>query len=288
MKFAKYLQDEVVPEWRKAYINYKQGKKYLKAIEIALDLKEEAEVASALAEGAVLEDGGVIISTDYPTMGSDPVAPLRVRYDTQASAGTATANSVTSPSSQRPESPDEGHEATTTPIISKRRGHGRNYSAIIIPPASSLVVPSGQGRSGDGQESVVLEEDRSGLGGSTLHESNTDAGIPLKGGSILTPLGTENSKSSATATGGFQFGLTARTQSSQLLKSISRRFTIIHPDNFPVRSRSIQGTRKNSKGMMTRDQKKKELFPFPSGHRLQCWTMIRRLLLTVVSHLFFF
>ncbi|GJJ72444.1 xenotropic and polytropic retrovirus receptor 1 [Entomortierella parvispora] len=241
MKFAKYLQDEVVPEWRKAYINYKQGKKYLRAIEIALDLKEEAEeavVASALAEGAVLEDGGIIISTDYPTTGSDSTAPLRVRYDTQASLGAATATSSTSSPSQTPDPPDEGQEETTTPIISKRRGHGRNYSAIIIPPVSSLGVPSGQERSGDGQESMVLEEDRSGLGGSTLHESNTDAGIPLKRGSISSPLRTDTSKSAATT--GFQFSLTARTQSSQILKSISRRFTIIHPDNFPVRSRPIQ------------------------------------------------
>jgi len=245
MKFAKYLQDEVVPEWRKAYINYKQGKKHLKAIEIALDLKEEAAVASAFAEGAFLQDGGIIISADYPTMGS----PLRVRYDTQASSGTATTSSVTSPSSQRPDSPDEGHEATTTPIISKRRGHGRNYSAIIIPPASSLAAPTGQGGSGEGQESMVLEEDRSGLGGSTLHESNTDAGIPLKGGS---PSGTDSNKSSASTTGGFQFGLTARTQSSQILKSISRRFTIIHPDNLPVRSRSIQGTEESRVKMARR------------------------------------
>ncbi|KAF9135517.1 hypothetical protein BGX30_011523, partial [Mortierella sp. GBA39] len=37
MKFAKQLQEEVVPEWRKAYMNYKQGKKYLKAIDAALD-----------------------------------------------------------------------------------------------------------------------------------------------------------------------------------------------------------------------------------------------------------
>lgn len=33
MKFAKYLEAESVPEWRKAYINYKGLKKRLKAIE---------------------------------------------------------------------------------------------------------------------------------------------------------------------------------------------------------------------------------------------------------------
>jgi SPX domain protein involved in polyphosphate accumulation len=33
MKFAKYLESESIPEWRKAYINYKGLKKRLKAIE---------------------------------------------------------------------------------------------------------------------------------------------------------------------------------------------------------------------------------------------------------------
>ncbi|KAG0291468.1 hypothetical protein BGZ97_005875, partial [Linnemannia gamsii] len=47
MKFAKYLQDEVVPEWRKAYINYKQGKKHLKVIERVLD-QLDFEAAQAL------------------------------------------------------------------------------------------------------------------------------------------------------------------------------------------------------------------------------------------------
>ncbi|KAI8147934.1 SPX domain-containing protein [Fennellomyces sp. T-0311] len=33
MKFAKYLESESIPEWRKAYINYKGLKKRLKAVE---------------------------------------------------------------------------------------------------------------------------------------------------------------------------------------------------------------------------------------------------------------
>jgi SPX domain protein involved in polyphosphate accumulation len=33
MKFAKYLESQSIPEWRKAYINYKALKKRLKAIE---------------------------------------------------------------------------------------------------------------------------------------------------------------------------------------------------------------------------------------------------------------
>jgi SPX domain protein involved in polyphosphate accumulation len=33
MKFAKYLESQSVPEWRKAYINYKGLKKKLKHVE---------------------------------------------------------------------------------------------------------------------------------------------------------------------------------------------------------------------------------------------------------------
>ena len=33
MKFAKYLESESIPEWRKAYINYKGLKKRLKAVD---------------------------------------------------------------------------------------------------------------------------------------------------------------------------------------------------------------------------------------------------------------
>ncbi|KAG0055576.1 hypothetical protein BGZ83_008187 [Gryganskiella cystojenkinii] len=252
MKFAKYLQDEVVPEWRKAYINYKQGKKYLKAIESALDAQDEA--AAALVDaGAELENGGIIISAEYPVAGarpsdvaSPPIVSPRVRYDTQVSATSITATS--SPIIPRPNSPEDTIEATMTPIISKRRGHGRNYSAIIIPPPpSNFDVQPGD----DGQESVMIEEDRS-AGGSTIHESNADAAVTSpnrKRGASFTassalpqplqsshpPLMTPSKNPS-----GFQFGLNARSQSSQILKSLSRRFTIIHPTDFPTRNRLIQ------------------------------------------------
>ncbi|KAG9325024.1 hypothetical protein KVV02_001023 [Mortierella alpina] len=51
MKFEKYLHEENVPEWRKAYINYRQGKKYLKAIEHAVDkietIQQEGDEAAS-------------------------------------------------------------------------------------------------------------------------------------------------------------------------------------------------------------------------------------------------
>ncbi|KAG0209904.1 hypothetical protein BGX28_009871 [Mortierella sp. GBA30] len=43
MKFEHHLYEENVPEWRKAYINYKQGKSYLKAIRHAVEKLETVQ-----------------------------------------------------------------------------------------------------------------------------------------------------------------------------------------------------------------------------------------------------
>lgn len=44
MKFAKYLESESIPEWRRAYINYKGLKKKLKAVEkVTLDVAMETK-----------------------------------------------------------------------------------------------------------------------------------------------------------------------------------------------------------------------------------------------------
>ncbi|KAF9190661.1 hypothetical protein BGZ50_000123 [Haplosporangium sp. Z 11] len=40
MKFSQYLHEEIVPEWRKAYIDYRQGKRYVKDIESAVENME--------------------------------------------------------------------------------------------------------------------------------------------------------------------------------------------------------------------------------------------------------
>lgn len=40
MKFAKYLESESIPEWRKAYINYKGLKKRLTAIERVQEIQK--------------------------------------------------------------------------------------------------------------------------------------------------------------------------------------------------------------------------------------------------------
>ncbi|KAI7823879.1 SPX domain-containing protein [Gamsiella multidivaricata] len=219
MKFAKYLQDEVVPEWRKAYINYKQGKKLLKAIEHALDQleaeafiqAENSKLPAYLLDAADL-GGRVMSSSDHsPT----------IQYNPQLS-------SFSSPSGTTPQtinSSENSPNATTTtsaatPILSRNRGHARNYSTIqISPPPPPASAP--------------VDNDRSGHGGSTLCEhsettssSGTTPGHPLK--------------TSKTDSNVSQFSQAARSQGAHLLKHISRRFTIIAPVEAPVRTRTIQ------------------------------------------------
>ncbi|KAG9065305.1 Xenotropic and polytropic retrovirus receptor 1 [Linnemannia hyalina] len=117
MKFAKQLREEVVPEWRKAYMNYKQGKKYLKAIEAALDqLNDNHETAH---RDNSKHHGPLSIDTEA-------VSPIE--------------RPATAYSPQYPDSP-----TGTTPIIRKGRGSQRSYDAIHRPPplrSTALLPPS--------------------------------------------------------------------------------------------------------------------------------------------------
>ncbi|KAF9106253.1 hypothetical protein BGX29_010009 [Mortierella sp. GBA35] len=113
MKFAKHLQDEVVPEWRKAYMNYKQGKKYLKAIEAAIDQLEATQ---------------------------DQQPRPNIKRQGSLSIDTAAASSVEQPAqAYSPKYPDS--PTGTTPIIRQGRGSVRSYDAILRPPSRSATVP---------------------------------------------------------------------------------------------------------------------------------------------------
>jgi hypothetical protein len=218
MKFAKYLQDEVVPEWRKAYINYKKGKQLLKEIDRALDLLEAEALGSEndpILDTTDLENR--ILGTNSPSV-NDPPQPQSSTTYTAAYPQTSTA--VTSSTN------------AATPILSKNRGYTRNYSTINNPPplpstlsATSLPVPA------DAQGAPALEDGRSGFGGSTLYESNLDSmsstGLPDT--QVRSDLGVS------------QLGQSARAQGTRLLKSISRRFTVIMPYEEPARIRRIRG-----------------------------------------------
>ena len=157
MKFAKYLQDEVVPEWRKAYINYKQGKKLLKAIERAIDELEAKDVA----QGAVTEENAHHFQEEQLL---DSHQQQQEEHSQQDGAPTVRltidpirANSLTgAPLSAEPESviyPERPAPAYTpdsptgtTPIVSPG-SHGRNYAAIKIPPLAPAATAMTKGSS---------------------------------------------------------------------------------------------------------------------------------------------
>ncbi|KAF9113778.1 hypothetical protein BGX27_000812 [Mortierella sp. AM989] len=137
MKFAKYLQEEVVPEWRKAYINYKQGKKYLKAIESAIENKSvsltiDPELPSGILEGPIAQEP----ESEYPER---PVS-------------TYSSNNVA-------DSP-----TGATPIMKQSRGSVRSYDTIQIPPYSAYSAASGATSApgnvqSDNNSSTVLTSD---------------------------------------------------------------------------------------------------------------------------------
>lgn len=222
MKFAKYLQDEVVPEWRKAYINYKKGKQLLKEIDRVLDLLEaealgsENDLSGCILDTTDLEDR--IIETNPSSIIHDPPQP----------------HSPTTSNASCPQTNTEVTSSTNaaTPILSKSRGHARNYSTISNPSplpatlsATSLPVPA------DAQSAPALEDRRSRFEGSTLYESNLDTMSSTGPPSI-------HARSDL---GVSQLGQSARAQGTRLLKSISRRFTVIMPYEVPGRTRSIRG-----------------------------------------------
>ncbi|KAF8986300.1 hypothetical protein BGZ46_006922 [Entomortierella lignicola] len=221
MKFAKYLQEEAIPEWRKAYINYKQGKKYLKAIEHTLNqLEAEALMANHHIPAHLLDTTNLnemaIPSSQFPQT---------VQYGIQqpsSSTNHSQANNTTT----------AGHSSssTTTPILSKNRGHSRNYSAIINiqPPNKSAMSISA---SPNFYSSSAIEDDRSGMGGSTVYDSIEDP-VALGRTPRIPPVKTGST--------GSRFSQMALSHSSYILKSISQRFTIISPSEVPPSFRTIQ------------------------------------------------
>ncbi|KAG0089240.1 hypothetical protein BGZ93_000422 [Podila epicladia] len=258
MKFAKYLQEEAVPEWRKAYIDYKQGKKLLKAIESALD---EIEAAEALKLGriAMHVPGGASDSEPFPHAHLHQPAP----YDPPASTPTIDENTDT----------NRADDSTPrTPIMTRPRGNSRNnYSTIVIAPPMNL--PRSLSYQVLGPSLIINEDDQS--GDMTLEGHDDGSGLGPASPPRTQQRHTTYSMNSATAassgskspTGTFveqpqelqgpppiqrvqpqrsgssfsHLSQSAMTQSSQLLKNLSRRFTIIYPPELSnARARSIQ------------------------------------------------
>ncbi|KAF9430994.1 hypothetical protein BGZ94_000940, partial [Podila epigama] len=259
MKFAKYLQEEAVPEWRKAYINYKQGKKLLNAIESALD---DLEATEALA----LERIGLDCHLPYDE-------PIVATENTRSIAHT---NSINTSSNNNNILPHQADDSTpSTPILSRPRGSNRNnYSSIVIStPTQPLksqsiatTTPHSPAASSGGVRdrpltttlTEIIAEEESPLGeNSAIPQS---ASLPRQTASVSST-GEEGYEPHLLATLSdnpsqeqrrlhrlragsavlSQFGHSAMSQSSQILKNLSRRFTIIYPYDTPTaRVRSIQ------------------------------------------------
>ncbi|KAF9172941.1 hypothetical protein BGX21_002427 [Mortierella sp. AD011] len=217
MKFAKYLEDEVVPEWRKAYIDYKQGKRYLKAIEKALD-QLESEALSLVANSNIpahpLETTG-LEGRAIPSSRS----PQTVQYDISPSQYHFQATDFATPAKVGSSS------NSTTPILASTRGHTRNYSTIANPSQpsnqSAMSLPASPYFRGS---LFAVEDDRSGVGSSTICDATAG---PARLGGI-------SRVAAKTASRGSQFGQLAFSQSSYLLQRISRHFLIGTPDEPPT------------------------------------------------------
>ncbi|ORZ21817.1 SPX domain-domain-containing protein [Lobosporangium transversale] len=234
MKFAKYLQNEAVPEWRKAYINYKQGKKYLKAIERTLDQIE----ADAQAEAEVEETGTYaaennripshmlqINDLERKVLASDQLS-LPLQYDPSP------------PLSSLPLLPPESfptglpNTGASTPILSGKHGRTRNYSAIVISPPPTKPTFSLSEGTGFSQDSIDTDNRSRPIEPTMLNDSS-QMEVPSSGQNLRRLI--------KSASSGSRFSHAALSRGSRFFKSISRRFTIISPHlDIPLRTRAIQ------------------------------------------------
>jgi hypothetical protein len=85
MKFAKYLQAESVPEWRKKYINYKLLKKLLKEIAKVHAERTRSEQAPVPIER---HSGGADASIKVPEVKIREASPPRYNLSVGADAAT--------------------------------------------------------------------------------------------------------------------------------------------------------------------------------------------------------
>ncbi|KAF9582759.1 hypothetical protein BGW38_010800 [Lunasporangiospora selenospora] len=221
MKFAKYLQNEVVPEWRKAYLNYKQGKKYLKAIEKALDQpltkqsepKEETQALRVVAEPPATDS--LPLSPPHPLTASLVVDDLENPLPSlQGLPGLARSNSASDLASSpaRLDSP-----TGTTPILNRvSRQRFRSYDSI---PALERVAARGDEveifQGGEQEEGIIPER---GEGSNADHPSKR----PMK----LNPVG------------GHRLGQLGKP-SPQIPKSILHKINTILPPDSGARARHI-------------------------------------------------
>lgn len=232
MKFAKYLQEEAVPEWRKAYINYKQGKKLLKAIEGALN---EIEAAEALKLGRipVHDPEGSALERDPHHTHLHQQEP----YDSPTSAPILDNTNTNRSDDSTPR----------TPIMTRPRGNSRNnYSTIIIAPPTDL--PKSLSNQLLSPSLTICEDDQSTTPTTAASSGSRSPASTFVEQLAQEPQGPQPFQRVQPQRSGSSFShlsQSAMMQSSQLLKNLSRRLTIIYtPELSNARARSIQGKKK--------------------------------------------
>ncbi|KAI9236641.1 MAG: SPX domain-containing protein [Podila humilis] len=228
MKFAKYLQEEAVPEWRKAYINYKQGKKLLKAIESALD---EIEAAEALKLGRI-----AVQDPEGSALERDPHYIHLHRQDSYDSPASTPIVDNTNTNRSDDSTP-------RTPIITRPRGNSRNnYSTIIIAPPTNL--PRSLSNQALSPSLTICGDDQSTTSTAAASYGSSSPTSTFLEQQAQEPQGPQPFQRVQPQRSGSSFShlsQSAMSQSSQLLKNLSRRFTIIYtPELSKTRARSIQ------------------------------------------------
>ncbi|RDW72513.1 SPX and EXS domain-containing protein [Aspergillus mulundensis] len=142
MKFAKELEHELVPEWRAKYLDYKLGKKKVKAISRAINKANRTPTYASLRRPTV---GAELLDTPA---GSNRSASFR-RAEKRIEGG-GTQNNLASPNLTTRSTPGQRHELQPLRVPGSRFSavHGSYGSIIASPPmrpgtsdAASLELP---------------------------------------------------------------------------------------------------------------------------------------------------
>ncbi|KAL3493245.1 SPX domain-containing protein [Aspergillus germanicus] len=139
MKFAKELEHELVPEWRAKYLNYKVGKKKVKAIARVIQKANRTPNHPSLRQRPLPDQGE---NSAIPASASQRSASFR-RAEKRFEAGDTDHLAVKSPSLTSRSTPGQRHERQ--PL----RVPGSRFSAVVGSYGSIVASPPQQGGTSD-------------------------------------------------------------------------------------------------------------------------------------------
>ncbi|KAI1908682.1 Xenotropic and polytropic retrovirus receptor 1 [Ophidiomyces ophidiicola] len=142
MKFAKDLEQELVPEWRAKYLNYKQGKKKIKAITRALRAIDQAPRTPSRRAFGLSGSDGTPQSTRPPFRHLGSFRRMRSKAPSRSRREPETLDGERSPTDVRPQ---ETSFPETQPLRtpgSRFADHTGGYGSIISAHSRSATLPS--------------------------------------------------------------------------------------------------------------------------------------------------